>query len=722
MPELDLGGRWSAWTSPAVADTFYRADFSLVAEHHLDVPGHWQLTPELQDYQGSVFYRTSFDWQPTLTWPVTRLRLGGAFYQTTVWLNEQLIGKHAGYFSPMSWEIRPEQLLPQGNILAIRVDCPPPGVGWRDVIIGVYGEWEAKPSQINPGGIWGEVVLEETFRGYLADLQLDAKLTAWQAAQVKLQGDFIWRSVSGQIKATVKIAPRNFVGKEVSQEFSLPVEAGNNRLELKLSIPEPRIWWTWDQGHPNLYDVHLVLTDEQEDEVDSFTTYLGIREVAWKNWQFYLNGRRVFLRGANHGPGSFYPATVTVDELQQDVRLLKESNLNMVRLYGHVAPPDFYRICAEMGIAIWQDFPLDKKCERNITGVALHQVRALVTTLRNETAICFWSCHNEPYLSHNERPSSVGGLAGFMVDLFKNVKPSWNKDVLDLRLQEAILQLDSSRPALPHSGVWGLIRGGTAVHHYFGWRTGNYRTLALVSRLLPRLIRLVNSYGAQSIPTDAEFLAELTAQGGEWSELDWEKLSSEFPMDIYLLQQRVSSFGHLDLSSYALATQRYQADLLQYYHEFLRRHKYRPCGGALFYYFVDPAPQISAAILDHRRQPKLAFQATQRAMQPVQVMINWPKRRFNAGEKWSSPIYIVNDLPRALPAMGLVWQLKAGETVLLRERGVAEVGADSVARVGRLTLQFPEELAGTSRLVLQLKLTLPDKKEIINEYSINMDP
>ena len=53
------------------------------------------------------------------------------------------------------------------------------------------------------------------------------------------------------------------------------------------------------------------------------------------------------------------------------------------RVHNHVAHPDFYRLCAEAGLAVWQDFPLDKKYERNITGVALRQIRAMVGTLRN---------------------------------------------------------------------------------------------------------------------------------------------------------------------------------------------------------------------------------------------------------------------------------------------------------------------------------------------------
>lgn len=722
MPKYDLGGQWQAWTNAAVAEEFFLPGFEAEPEYLLTVPGHWQLEPELAAHQGSVFYRTTFDWQPTLTWPVTRLCIGGAFYQTTAWLNGQPLGKHEGYFTSMSWELRPEQLRPEQNVLSLQVDCPPPGLSWRDIIIGIYGEWDCKPPQVNPGGIWGEVTLLETFRGYLQDLQLEARLTAWNSAQIRLQADFIWRSVASQVKATVKIAPRNFVGKGVSQDFSVAVQPGLNQLDLKLSLPEPKLWWTWDQGQPNLYDVDLQLTDEQGSTVDGFATYLGVRELTWKNWQLSLNGRRMFLRGANYGPISFYPATVSLADLQQDIRLLMDANLNLVRVHNHIARPEFYQLCAEAGIAIWQDFPLDKRYDRNITGLALHQVRQMVATLRSEPAICFWSCHNEPYAPPQQRRGGATGFGAMLSNTLRNIRPSWNKDILDPRLQEAILQLDQSRPVIPHSGVFGLLRGGSATHHYYGWSTTNYRALALLSRLFPRVIRLVNEYGAQSLPCDIDFLAKVAAEAGAWPEMDWDALATKYLANPQLLQKHVSPQLYDSLVSYAAGTQSYQAELLQFYHEFLRLHKYRPCGGAVLFHFADALPLISYSILDAKRQPKLAYQVTRRAMQPVQVMINWPKRYFTPGDRWTTPVFVVNDLPRALPAMGFTWQLKDGELVLARERGVAEAEADAVTRAGSLALAIPEEIDRTCDLTLELLLTLPTNKTVANEYTIHVEP
>jgi hypothetical protein len=226
----------------------------------------------------------------------------------------------------------------------------------------------------------------------------------------------------------------------------------------------------------------------------------------------------------------------------------------------------------------------------------------------------------------------------------------------------------------------------------------------------------VNEYGAQSIPSDPVFLEELTESAGAWPELDWDIVKQRYLADTRLLLQRVPVDNQADLASYADETQRYQAELLQFY------HKYRPCGGAVLFQFADAMPLVSWSILDVKRQPKLAYQITRRAMQPVQVMINWPKDYFSPGERWSTPVFIVNDLFRPLPAMGLTWQLKSGDQVLSRERGVAEAAADAVTRVATITLPIPEDIGEIRCLTLELALTLPDNRTIINEYNIRVKP
>ena len=713
-----LNGYWDAWVNPTVADRFYQPNFTLAAEFSLPVPGHWQLEPALAEHQGSVFYRTTFSLAEGGEQLVWRLQLLGAFYLTTVWVNGELIGKHEGYFQPMLWELKPEILQHRDNVLAIRVDCPPPGKSYREAIVGAFGDWDCKPAWVNPGGIWGDVLLVGSRRGFWQEVAVESRLTAWNAAQIKVRGQLAWRGDECSLTAKLTIAPRNFSDKSLSQEYSLPVCPGENEINLKFSLPDPKLWWTWDLGHPSLYNLQILLQDSSGDIVDQYATHLGFRTIKWDKWQLSLNGKRLFLRGSNYTPASFYPATVTPEQLEQDAQLMASANLNFVRVHAHVARPEFYRACAEKGLLVWQDFPLDKRYEHEIMDTALTQIREMVALLAKEPAVAFWACHNEPYALAPGGKRTKVGPSRFWGSMARSARPTWNKDVLDSRLKAAVLQIDQNRPVFAYSGVFGFVRGGSDTHQYFGWNTDRYRTLQSLSRFFPQTLRLVTEYGSQAWSLDDQLLDEV-GQLAAWPGLPWELVRRRYLLDHKQLHQHVNPADYPDLQAYALATQEYQAELLQFYHEILRRKRFRPCAGAAMFSFSDGWPVVSWSMLDWQRRPKLAYEVTRRAMQPLQVMVDWPKREFRAGEEWNSRIYVVNDLHRAMLAMGLTWQLKSpsGE-VVASERRIADAEPDDVTTAGRLRLHFPEDTEGL--FTLELTLNMPNRDKVENSYRLRV--
>ncbi len=708
-----LNGRWDAWTDTAVEGSWYRIDFDGEADYALPVPGHWQLTPALERHQGSVFYRTTFDLDHDYRQLAWRLKIEGAFYLTTIWVNGQRIAQHEGYFQPLLAELPIDLLQAESNVIAIRVDCPPPGKTYRETILGVFGDWNGKPEWVNPGGIWGDLLLVGSHGGFCKELAISHRLNAWNAAQVRVNGQLLWRRGSERLQATLTLSPRNFRGKSRAEVYQLQAEGGANQFLFKFSLPDPKLWWTWDLGHPSLYDLELVLKTADGHIVDHYQTHIGFRSIKWDKWQLYLNEQRLFLRGCNYTPASFYPAQLTEADLQQDVGLITKANLNAVRVYAHVARPEFYFACAERGVLIWQDFPLDKRYGHQIIEPAIRQIRQMVSLLTKEPAIAFWACHNEPYVLPTTRDSG-----GFWRGLVRSSRLTWNKDVLDHRLKAAVLLVDDTRPVFAYSGVFGLVRGGSDTHQYFGWNTKNYRTLQVVARLFPQTLRLVSEYGAQSWPTDQQFLAEALGEA-RWPELPWAELSKRYLLDARLMHRKVYPPAYEDITAYALATQEYQAELLQYYHETLRLKRFHPVAGAFLFSFRDNMPLVSCSMLDWLKRPKLAYQVTQQAMRPLQAMIPWPKSEFQAGSAWRTSVYVVNDLHRTMVAMGLSWQLQSptGEIVATGRR-IADAHPDQVTSVGHLAFTFPEDLAG--EFALNLRLELPSGETVKNSYRLRV--
>jgi beta-galactosidase GanA len=76
-----------------------------------------------------------------------------------------------------------------------------------------------------------------------------------------------------------------------------------------------------------------------------------------KNGFWYLNGKRIFLRGTNY-ISSHWLSEMTKARFLKDLKMMKEANINIVRVHAHIEPEIFYQLADEIGIMIWQDFAL----------------------------------------------------------------------------------------------------------------------------------------------------------------------------------------------------------------------------------------------------------------------------------------------------------------------------------------------------------------------------
>ena len=85
-----------------------------------------------------------------------------------------------------------------------------------------------------------------------------------------------------------------------------------------------------------------------------------------------------------------------IDDYFRDLSLAKTSGLDLVRVHGHVAHPDLYKIADRLGLLIFQDFPLQRGYSRTIRSEAIKQSARLVQQLGHHPSIVLWNGHNEP--------------------------------------------------------------------------------------------------------------------------------------------------------------------------------------------------------------------------------------------------------------------------------------------------------------------------------------
>ena len=285
-------------------------------------------------------------------------------------------------------------------------------------------------------------------------------------------------------------------------ETEHPVAAGNNEIEWALDIDRPQLWWPRALGDQPLTDVDVELLVDGEVS-DRRSRRTGLREVAWNDWVCSINGERLFLKAANIVPTRPGLADATPEEVRRDVELAVEAGLDAVRVQAHIAHPELYHAADELGVLVLQDFPLQWGYAHQIRREAVRQVREAVNTLGHHPSIVQWCAHDEPVADAPQVEHESTGR--WLRRLVSKQLPTWNKSVLDRWLKRAFEHADPTRPAVAHSGVRPYLpRAGRHRHPSVArlapWRPGD---LAERARLMPRVVRFVSEFGAQSVPDSA---------------------------------------------------------------------------------------------------------------------------------------------------------------------------------------------------------------------------
>jgi beta-mannosidase len=642
------------------------------------VPGHWQLEDAFRGYEGYVLYRGRFEASASGDGAYTWLKFGGVYYAARVWLNGVFLGAHEGYFSAFEFDCT-GSLIEGENELLVEVYSPEEREeNTRETIGGVWARWDGMDPGINPGGIFRAVTLVRSGplrvhsvgvdTGPSGDGRVEIELHARNASEVE---------ISGEIRALGFEAP----GAEIRRVAR--VEAGENRVGASFRLPEPHLWWTWDRGEQNLYELVLECAGNEE------RVRFGVKSVELRDWHVHLNGERLFMRGINYLPTDAYPARATAGRLRADAGLVRDANMNAVRVHAHVAGEAFYSACDELGVLVLQDFPLQWTHKRSVLGPAVAQAGEMARDLRNHPSVTVYLAHDEPFYVVPPEKWNTLALGRTVAEVLSPRWFLWQRRVLGPAVVGAIHEVDGSRPVIEAAG-----HPFTTNHLYFGWYYGQFRDLERAVRIFPGLSRLPTEYGAQALPDPASLL-EIWPEG---QPPDWQTLSENYRLQFGRMERYVPWEG--DRVAYIADTQAYQAEVLKHATELFRRREYRPTGGTFAFMLNDPAPAISWSVVDWRRRPKAAYGALADAMRPVLVCAKYPNADYAEGATLSLPLFVVNDLARDLGPLEWTWEVQIGGRTVAGGAGTTEIPADAVARVGEAQTRLAYAGKGTLTLGL----------------------
>lgn len=180
-----------------------------------------------------------------------------------------------------------------------------------------------------------------------------------------------------------------------------------SKVQKKFEIDNPPLWWPNGAGKQDFYTYTIDVNGEK------ITKKVGLRKVEVLNEKtvsatgkeelslvFRVNGRRLFMRGANWIPCSAYENEQTPERYGSLIRSARDANMNMIRIWGggQYEKDVFYDLCDENGILIWHDmmfscavYPGDEGFLGEVRDELAHQLRRL----RDHACIALWCGDNE---------------------------------------------------------------------------------------------------------------------------------------------------------------------------------------------------------------------------------------------------------------------------------------------------------------------------------------
>lgn len=350
-----------------------RVEYSFDQAQTLWVPGSWNTQkPELFYYEGTVWYRKTFDKADLSKEKRYFIHIGAANYLSTVTFNGKLLGRHEGGFTPFSFEIT-SLIKEKDNFLIVGVS----NTRANDYVPAKVTDW------FNHGGITRDVKLIETSSVFISNYFLALDKSTLSAKIRRINGSLTLKGNKGIQKGRILI-PELKVSKEVTTDSS-----GSCRFTIDVTKLE-----LWSPEIPKLYEVVL------ETDNDIITDRIGFRTIETKGKQILLNGKPMFLKGISLHDEN--PLRRDRANSMDDARLVlgwaKEMGCNFIRLAHYPHQENIVRLADEMGIMLWEELPLYWGIQWDNPKVlqkAKDQYTALINRDYNRASSIIWSIANE---------------------------------------------------------------------------------------------------------------------------------------------------------------------------------------------------------------------------------------------------------------------------------------------------------------------------------------
>ena len=385
----------------AVPDPYYGANLRQIPGTSYPIGQNFSNLPMPQDspYHCGWWYRKEFT-APAASAQQDRywLHFGGINYRAEIWLNghriadsTQVAGAYRTYEFDVTGLLKPGQT----NVLAVETFAPTEkdlGINWVD--------WNPCPPDKDMG-LWGAVNLVATGAVTVRSPQAVTHFPENSLASADLT---IYAELHNATDHAVKgIA----AGSAAGVRFEQPVELAPNEDRTivfspqqfpQLLIHDPKLWWPYQMGQPHLERL-TVSFSIQGQPTDEQSADFGFREITSEltangSRLFRVNGKPILIRGG----GWSQDMLLRSDEkrLRDQFRMVRDLNLNTIRLEGKLDTDEFFRLADEQGILVlagwcccdhwehWKDWTPED------LAIAKASLRAQMLRLRHHPSLLVW--------------------------------------------------------------------------------------------------------------------------------------------------------------------------------------------------------------------------------------------------------------------------------------------------------------------------------------------
>jgi len=230
------------------------------------------------------------------------------------------------------------------------------------------------------------------------------------------------------------------------------ISALSEKQTLDFAVNNPK---KWSAEIPNLYQVSFLLKDKKGTIIEVINQNVGFRKVEIKGGQLLVNGKAIYIKGVNrHEVDPITGQTISRERMEEDIKLMKEFNINAVRMSHYPNDEYFYELCDKYGIYVVDEANIESHgMGYDITKTLgnkpdwelahIQRMQRMVERDKNHTSVIIWSMGNEAGNGYNfyrgylwiknrdkSRPiqyerATAGAWDG------KDLKFEWDSDIID---------------------------------------------------------------------------------------------------------------------------------------------------------------------------------------------------------------------------------------------------------------------------------------------------